>query len=151
MLSMPFHTILSVTDEYRISPSSERRSRHTWHQYLDFQRVNEARHTASSLSLTFKIKKSSELDNKQSSPKRLVHIFCQQWILNWLLSSLCEPAELALFFRIFHASKGKREAKKEWQTPSRVSDAPCSLCVCLCSPKKREKITSVQQGKSWSS
>ena len=28
MLSIPFHTMLSVTDEYRISPSSKRRSRH---------------------------------------------------------------------------------------------------------------------------
>ena len=107
--------MLSGTDEYRISPSSDRIPPPPGHQYVDFQRVNEARHSASSLSLTFKIKKkSSELDNKQSSPKRLVHIFCQQWILiEFYLVCVSLQNWHYFFFGVFHAREGKREANKE--------------------------------------
>ena len=55
-----------------------------------------------------------------------------------------------LFFRVFQASEGKREASEEPLSPSRVSGAPRPLGACLRRgppppPKKKQKITPVMQ------
>ena len=47
--------------------------------------------------------------------------------------------EQALLFRVFQASRGKREAGLEGEL--RVSRAPRLTRACLCSPEKRQKTT----------
>ena len=61
----------------------------------------------------------------------------------------CWPEEQALFFAFFRrAEASARRSSPSAPLASRVTHAPWSPRACLCSPKKRKKITPVLQAKT---